>query len=59
MKKSLLGVACSLFMMLGANVPAKADTVIFTDWVKFSGMGSGTPDLNLEVFSYSKSSVYE
>lgn len=27
MKKSLLGVACSLFMMLAAHVPAKADLV--------------------------------
>ncbi len=54
MKKSLLGVAFSLFRMLAAHVPAKADTgpVIFEDWVKFKGMGSGTPDL--KVCSYSK-----
>lgn len=47
MKKSLLGVACSLFMMLAAHVPAKADSgpVIFEDFVKFKGIGAGTPDL--------------
>ena len=60
MKKSLLGVA-SLFLVLAAHGTAKADTgqVIFEDWVKFKGMGSGTPDLNLEVCSYSKRYVYE
>jgi len=46
MKKSLLGVA-SLVLVLAAHGTAKADTgsVIFEDWVKFKGMGSGTPDL--------------
>jgi len=61
MKKSLLGVACSLFMMLAVHVPAWADTgpVIFEGFVKFNGMGAGTPDLNQEVCSYSKKYGYE
>ena len=49
MKKSLLGVACSLFMMLAANVPARAATVTFEDWVKFKGSPSFTPILKATI----------
>ena len=46
MKKSLLGVA-SLFLVLAAHGTAQADSgpVIFEDFVKFKGIGAGTPDL--------------
>ncbi len=49
MKKRLLVLAVSLLIMLAANLPAKAASVTFTDWVKFSGSGAGTPILSVTI----------
>jgi len=48
MKKSLLSVAF-LFLILAAHGTVKADSVTFTDWVKFSGSGAGTPILSVTI----------
>ena len=48
MKKSLLSVAL-LFLVLAAQGTARADSVTFTDWVKFSGSGAGTPILSVTI----------
>jgi len=48
MKKSLLGVAL-LFLVLAAHGTAQADTVIFTDFVKFKGSPSFTPILTATI----------